>query len=379
MNLRFVANYQRGVVDLQLYDEIGYNPENGRGISGRQFAAEIQWLDSQPDVSVIRVRVNSPGGLVIDALSIISAIRNCTKTVETYIDGVAASSAGLIAVVGKKRYMSDFGRLMVHAPSVTGQARENMDESTLKSVDALGDLIADVLSGNSEVKKAKMLKYIEAETWFNSKEALAEGLVDEIINTGRKAPVLSNTASIAEVCNSINSILQSNTETMKTVKNFFQLPESANEAEVLEKVSNLEIEKTKAKNELTEVKNKLAQAETKLRDQAKAAATAVVNSAIAAGKIGAEKREELVALGVENMGLLEAMFAAIPTPAANVSNHLNPNDKGGESKVVDGKFDGKTYRELEKSSPATISNLLKTDKKTHDELYKAQYGTDFAG
>lgn len=379
MNLKFVANYQRGVVDIQLYDEIGYNAERCCGISGRAFASEIQWLDSQPDISTIRVRINSPGGLLIDALSIFNAIRNCTTNVETYIDGVAASSAGLIAMSGKKRYMNDFAKLMVHAPSVTGEAREKMDAATLGMLDTLNDLIAEILAGNSDVKKTKVLKYLDAETWFDAKEALAEGFIDEIINTGRSMPVATNTANLAEVCNSITNILNQSDE-MKTVINSLGLAEATSEAQVLQAVENLKKDKVTLEQNLATATNNLNEANRKLADQAKAAATAVVNAAITAGKFGAEKRDELVALGVTNLTLLETMISAMPTPAANVTNHINPADPGANvGKVINGKFDGKTYRELEKTNPGVITNLLSTDKKAHDELYKAQYGTDYVG
>lgn len=378
MRLNYVQNFQQGTVDVLIYDEIGRNPETGKGVSGSQLAAEMTWLDQHPDVQCVRVRINSPGGNLMDGMSIFNAIRNMSKPCDTYIDGVAASSAGIIAMAGKKRFISDFGRLMVHAPSVQGAQRDTMDPKTVEMLDQLQDVIVSILSANSKCSPAKAKGYVEAETWFNAKQALENGFVDEVVNTGREIEAIMNelnqVTNAAEVFNTItNFIQQKPNDDMKLneVKNKLGLDSAATEEQLAQAVNSVlaENKNLKAENETLKTAQNAAN---------KAAAEAIVNQAIKDGKFAAEKRDALISQAENNLDGFKAMVEAIPTPAKDIRNGIDPNDTTAQTgKVVDGKFNGKTFREWEKSNPAVLENLLKTDAKAHNELYKAQYGSEY--
>jgi ATP-dependent Clp protease protease subunit len=57
-------------------------------------------------VKTIRVHINSPGGDVFAALNIANALREQQtskgRTVETIIDGLAASAASIVAMAGQQ-------------------------------------------------------------------------------------------------------------------------------------------------------------------------------------------------------------------------------------------------------------------------------------
>lgn len=378
MKLNFVQNIQQGVVDVLLYDEIGRNPETGKGISGAHFAAELQWLDQNPEVNEIRVRINSPGGYLMDGISIFNAIRNASKPCNTYIDGVAASSAGIIAMAGKKRYISDFGRLMVHAPSVAGEEREKMDPKTIESLDQFQDVIVSILSANSKCSPAKAKSYVEAETWFNANDALKNGFVDEIIKTGREIESIINelnkVTNAAQVFNTIQKFISQKPNEMSKlidIKNKLGLDSAATDDQLETAVNNLVADNKTLKNENATLKD----AQKAIN---KTAAEAIVAQAIKDGKFAAEKKEALIAQAENNLDNFKQMVEAIPTPAKDIRNGIENNDPTAASgKVVDGKFNGKTFREWEKSDPRVIENLLKTDAKAHNELFKSQYGVDY--
>ena len=116
---KYIKNISEDVATINLHGPIGDYVDNSgnlvSGISGSSFANEMQYL--QNNCSKINVRINSIGGNVIDGYSIVSAILNSVVRCDTYIDGLAASIAGVIAVAGKKCYMADFGTLMIHNPS----------------------------------------------------------------------------------------------------------------------------------------------------------------------------------------------------------------------------------------------------------------------
>lgn len=65
------------------------------------------------------VRINSPGGYVMEGLAIVNAIaREVAKgrNVTTHIDGLAASMGSVIAMAGTEILMADNALIMIHNP-----------------------------------------------------------------------------------------------------------------------------------------------------------------------------------------------------------------------------------------------------------------------
>lgn len=162
---------QTEIPELWIYDEIG-----AWGIGALDFIAELNAVESLK----IDMHINSPGGNVFDGAAIYNAIKRHPATVTTYIDGLAASIASVIALAGKKVYMAENAVYMMHNPwgLVMGNA-----EDMRKQADVL-DKVRDTMLGAYVSKSGKtqdeVKALLDAETWMNSDEALASGFVDEI-------------------------------------------------------------------------------------------------------------------------------------------------------------------------------------------------------
>ena len=87
-----------GEVELSIYDEIG-----AFGIGAKEFIAELREYKGQH----VHVRINSPGGEIIDGSAIANALNRHEGGVTVHIDGLAASMASYIAMSGKPTYMSE--------------------------------------------------------------------------------------------------------------------------------------------------------------------------------------------------------------------------------------------------------------------------------
>src|SRR5690349_6468961 len=104
-------------VDIHVIDFIGdwidqaLNEMFGEEISVTAKAFVDQLAALPEGVKAINVHINSPGGDVFAALNIANALRDqqATKnrTVTTYVDGLAASAASIIAMAGSKVVMAD--------------------------------------------------------------------------------------------------------------------------------------------------------------------------------------------------------------------------------------------------------------------------------
>ena len=109
-----------GRASLMLYGEIGGKD----GVNPEQAVSELAWIASE--YPMIDVHINSNGGQVFAGIAIFNALKDCPSIVNIYVDGIAASIAGVIALCGRPLHMSRFSRLMLH--SVSGSCAGNAED-----------------------------------------------------------------------------------------------------------------------------------------------------------------------------------------------------------------------------------------------------------
>lgn len=121
------------------------------------------------------VRINSPGGYVMEGLAILNAItREAAKgrKVTTHIDGLAASMGSVIAMAGSEIVMADNALMMIHNPwdCACGDAREL--RRAADQLDRIRDQIVNVYSKRTGLAAADLIAMLDEETWFTAPEAL---------------------------------------------------------------------------------------------------------------------------------------------------------------------------------------------------------------
>lgn len=144
------------------------------------FVRELRALEK--DYSRINLRINSGGGSVFEGIAIYNAILSSTAEINTYIDGLAASMASVIALAGKRVYISRNATYMTHLPSTYASgSSENIKRSAslLESLEKtmLGIYMARTGKPEADCKKLYMNG---KDNWFTAEQAVAEGLVDEV-------------------------------------------------------------------------------------------------------------------------------------------------------------------------------------------------------
>jgi ATP-dependent Clp endopeptidase proteolytic subunit ClpP len=162
--------------EVWIYDQIGEDWWTGGGVTAKNFQKEL----SAVKASQIDLHINSPGGEVFDGIAIYNLLKNHPATVTTYIDGIAASIASVIALAGDRVVMAENALYMMHMPS--GMAMGNAE--TMRSFADVLDKVAGTMIGTYAAKSGKDEAEISAmmsdETWMSSDEALSAGFVDEI-------------------------------------------------------------------------------------------------------------------------------------------------------------------------------------------------------
>ncbi len=160
--------------ELSIYDEIGF-----WGTQAKDFYASLKSITAKK----IKLRINSPGGSVVDGYAIHNLLRAHAAEVEVHIDGIAASIASFIAMAGDKIIMPQNALMFLHSPLVNG-ASGNAEE--LRQIAAELDKVQKgIVSGymrKTGKDEATVVSWLEAETLFTAEEAFEAGLATEIVD-----------------------------------------------------------------------------------------------------------------------------------------------------------------------------------------------------
>ena len=162
--------------EIWIYEEIGEDFWTGGGITAKNFQKEL----SEIKASQIDLHINSPGGVVFDGITIYNLLKNHPANVTTYIDGLAASIASVIALAGNKVIMADNALFMIHNPygMIAGNATEMRDFAD--KLDKVGGAIATTYISKTGKTDTEIQTMLDAETWMTASEALEAGFIDEI-------------------------------------------------------------------------------------------------------------------------------------------------------------------------------------------------------
>lgn len=136
-------------------------------------------LDTLPDtVTQIVLRINSPGGEVFEAVSILNMLRAHKATVTGVVDGLAASAASVIAAGCAETVMSPGTQMMIHSPSVIAWGNST-------DLRKMGDILDSIEQSIIEIYRAKAGEsawgeLLSAETWLTAQQAVDLGLADKV-------------------------------------------------------------------------------------------------------------------------------------------------------------------------------------------------------
>src|ERR1043165_9982317 len=175
----YIINQNDNAAEILLYGFIGA----WKDTDSKRFISDFKKLESSNNK--INVRINSGGGDVFEGITIYNTLKNSSSEIDVYIDGVAASMASVIALAGKKIFMSRYAQLMIHR--VSGSAIGDAD--TFRETAALMEELEKSLLEIYANKTGKDVAAIQnawmqsgKDSWFNASEAVQEKLVDEIFD-----------------------------------------------------------------------------------------------------------------------------------------------------------------------------------------------------
>jgi len=128
----------------------------------------------------IWLHINSYGGTVYDALAAVDTIKASPTPIITLIEGMCASAATMLSVVGDRRYIRPHSVMLIHQLrcGVYGKKEDVSDE--MENIKKLEKRLVELYVENSKISKAVFKKMMGRELEYSAKKCLKMGLVDEI-------------------------------------------------------------------------------------------------------------------------------------------------------------------------------------------------------
>ena len=350
-----------GRASLMLYGEIG----SDEGVNAEMVNAELLALQQEfPDIDV---HINSRGGEVFAGIAIYNALRSSTSRINIYVDGLAASIAGVIALCGKPLYMSRYSRLMLHQVTggCEGSARDMRKCADL--IEGLEDSLAEMISSKCGMPADDVRAefFDGSDHWMTAEDAQRRRLCDGIYDLANAGAL--GTAPTAEAVYAFANTLRkpSNTDKMDL---YNELKKESSFKDLSEEQSLSQI-KTLANDaaKVPALEAKVADLEAKLSTAKEGAITAYLNQAVSEGRIAQEQVETYKKLMAADEASTRALIDALPKKAASIKDYL------GAAAAGNGKNDlaSMSWDEIDKAE--RLAEL----KNEHPDLYAKKFKEKF--
>lgn len=142
---------------------------------------EVREIFEKIEEDDIELHINSYGGSVFASISIFNYLQSLGKNITTINDGICASGASLIFMVGDERIMPENTMLMIHRASTfawgnCNELREQADVLEKLDNSTVMANYKNHFNGTDE----ELMELIDKETWLSAEECLEKGFCTEV-------------------------------------------------------------------------------------------------------------------------------------------------------------------------------------------------------
>lgn len=156
----------------QIYDEMA-----------SLICAQLLFLESEDSSKDISMYINSPGGVVTSALSILDTMRYIKCDVSTLCIGQACSAGSLLLCSGTKgkRYSLPNSRIMIHQPSGGAQGQATDIEIHAREILNIRSRLNKIYADNTGLEIEQIEKMMERDNFISADDAVRYNLIDKVI------------------------------------------------------------------------------------------------------------------------------------------------------------------------------------------------------
>ena len=146
--------------------------------------AQLLFLEAEDASKDVHLYINSPGGQVTAGMAIYDTMQYISCKVSTLCLGQASSMGAFLLAAGEKgmRFSLPNSRIMIHQPmgGFSGQASDI--EIHAREILKLKDQLNRILAQHTGQSVEKVALDTERDYFMTSQEAMAYGLVDQVIS-----------------------------------------------------------------------------------------------------------------------------------------------------------------------------------------------------
>jgi len=145
--------------------------------------AQMLFLTAEDNAKDINIYINSPGGVVTAGLAIYDTMQYIQCPITTICIGQAASFGAVLLAAGNKgkRFALPNARIMIHQPLGGAQGAATDIEIQTKEILRMKKLLIEIMVKHTGQPVAKIEKDSDRDFYMGADEAVAYGLIDEVI------------------------------------------------------------------------------------------------------------------------------------------------------------------------------------------------------
>ena len=149
--------------------------------------AQLLYLDAADPGKDVTIYINSPGGSVYAGLGIYDTMQYISSDVTTVCTGMAASMAPVLLVAGQKgkRFALNHSRVMIHQPMGGAPGQASDIEITAREIQKLKKELYQIIADRSGQSFEKVEQDSDRDYWMTAQEALAYGMIDEVLTKAK--------------------------------------------------------------------------------------------------------------------------------------------------------------------------------------------------
>jgi ATP-dependent Clp protease protease subunit len=149
--------------------------------------AELLFLESEDPDKDIHFYINSPGGSITAGLAIYDTMQYIRPDISTLCLGQAASMGAWLLAAGAKgkRYVLPHARIMIHQPLGGAQGQAVDIDIQAREMLRMREQMSTILAKHTGQSLKKIERDTDRDLFFESKQAVDYGLVDEVVVSRR--------------------------------------------------------------------------------------------------------------------------------------------------------------------------------------------------
>jgi ATP-dependent Clp protease protease subunit len=164
---------------------------------GNLIMAQLLHLESEDPEKDINLYINSPGGDITALFAIYDTMQYIKPDVSTIVMGQAASAAAVLVLAGTKgkRFALPHSRILLHQPHGGAQGQAVDIEIQAKEITRYRRLLEELIAKHTGQSLEKVSKDTDRDYILTAEEAVAYGVVDEVISSRKITPELAAAAA----------------------------------------------------------------------------------------------------------------------------------------------------------------------------------------